>query len=212
MSSTGQKGAVLATAFATYIAFMGIGVVDPLLPLIGKAMGADYFQIEWLFTTYIATMALTMLVAGAVSTRLGNKRTLLAGLLTVVVFSALSGLSPNIPFFAIMRGFWGFGNALFTSTALAIIVGVSAGKIEKSITLYEAALGLGISSGPLLGGFLGSVYWRYPFFGTSALMAIGFIFTISLVREPPAREKRRTAKDVLRALSNRGIHTNALIG
>ena len=117
-----QRGAVLATAFATFIAFMGIGVVDPLLPLIGKSMGADYFQIEWLFTTYIATMALTMLLAGAISTRMGNKKTLLAGLLIVVVFSALSGISPNIPFFAAMRGFWGFGNALFTSTALAIIV------------------------------------------------------------------------------------------
>lgn len=56
-----------------------------------------------------------------------------------------------------MRAGWGLGNALFTSTALSIIVGVSTGSLASSITLYEAALGLGIASGPLLGGFLGSM-------------------------------------------------------
>lgn len=84
--------------------------------------------------------------------------------------------------------------------------------MEKSITLYEAALGLGISSGPLLGGLLGSFYWRDPFFGTSALMATGFILTMILVREPPAREPARRARDVVRALLHKGIRSNALIG
>ncbi|PSN94873.1 hypothetical protein B9Q06_07575, partial [Candidatus Marsarchaeota G2 archaeon ECH_B_2] len=68
--------AVLATAFATFVAFMGIGVVDPLLPLIGREMGATPFQVEWLFTSYISVMAITMLISGYLATRLGSKRTL----------------------------------------------------------------------------------------------------------------------------------------
>ena len=38
--------------------------------------------------------------------------------------------------------------------------------------LYEAALGLGIAAGPLVGGLLGNISWRGPFFGVAVLMAI----------------------------------------
>ncbi len=206
-----EKSAIVV-AFATFVAFMGIGVVDPLLPLIAKEMGASAFDVEWLFTSYIAVMAIAMLIAGWLSTTIGNRRTLIFGLSTVVIFSTLSGLSPNIPIFAIYRGFWGLGNALFTTTALSIIVGLSSkGNIIRSITLYEAALGLGISSGPLLGGILGSFSWRYPFFGTATLMAIGLILTISMIKEPPIKEVKKNPSDVFKALKDRGVKLNALI-
>ncbi len=54
--------------------------------------------------------------------------------------------------------------------------------------LYEAALGLGIAVGPLLGGILGEASWRGPFFGVVALMAIAFVAVAVLLRGPsPAR-------------------------
>ncbi len=211
MAKNRKFGGTLAVAFSTFIAFMGIGVVDPLLPLIGKQMGASPFQVEWLFTSYIAVMSLSMFLSGYFSTRFGSKRTLITGLLIVVLFSTLSGLSPNISIFAVFRGGWGLGNAFFTSTALSIIVGISAGKLERSITIYEAALGLGIASGPLLGGFLGTFDWRYPFFGTATLMAIGFIVTMAFVSEPKNREKRRTPIEIIEALRNPGVRINSLI-
>lgn len=204
--------AVWATAFATFVAFMGIGVVDPLLPLIGRAMGASHAQVEWLFTSYIAVMALAMLVSGVMGTRLGGKRTMLIGLGLVVVFAFLSGHSPSIGFLAMVRGGWGLGNALFTSTALSIIVGLSAGGMGPAITLYEAALGLGIATGPLLGGVLGGYSWRDPFFGTASLMAIAFLATLMLVREPDRREAPRTAKDIFAALRYPPVLLNAVIG
>lgn len=204
--------AVWATAFAAFVAFMGIGVVDPILPLIGRKMGATPSQVEWLFTSYIAIMALAMFVSGVLGTRLGGKRTMLLGLGLVVVFATLSGLSPSIGMLALYRGGWGLGNAFFTSTALSIIVGLSTGGMGPAITLYEAALGLGIASGPLLGGALGSVSWRDPFFGTASLMAIGFIATWWLVKEPPQKEVPRRAIDLFHALKNRSVLTNALIG
>ncbi|KLU59032.1 multidrug efflux protein YfmO [Peptococcaceae bacterium CEB3] len=204
--------AVIATAFATFIAFMGIGVVDPLLALIGKAMGATPSQVEWLFTSYIAVMALAMLVSGVLATRIGGRRTMLIGLSVVVVFAFLSGKAPSIGILAVMRAGWGLGNALFTSTALSIIVGASGASIASAITLYEAALGLGIASGPLLGGFLGSLSWRFPFFGTAALMLIALLATFFTVKEPPKREPPRAAKDVFIALRHPAVLFNALVG
>ncbi|MGL1204058.1 MFS transporter, partial [Vibrio parahaemolyticus] len=82
------------------------------------------------------------------------------------------------------RAGWGLGNALFISTALATIVGAASGGSSAAIVLYEAALGLGIAVGPLLGGILGEASWRGPFFGVVALMAIAFVAVAVLLRGP----------------------------
>jgi ACDE family multidrug resistance protein len=54
---------------------------------------------------------------------------------------------------------------------------------------YEAALGLGIAAGPLLGGLLGDISWRGPFFGVPALMAVALIATVVLLDPTPAPAK-----------------------
>ena len=50
-----------------------------------------------------------------------------------------------------------------------MIVGSASGGVAGAVVLYEAALGLGISFGPLLGGELGGISWRGPFFGVAVL-------------------------------------------
>ncbi|WP_026974393.1 MFS transporter [Alicyclobacillus contaminans] len=204
--------AVWATAFAALIAFMGIGIVDPILGSLLNAWGISKFAVEWLFTSYIAVMSIAMLLSGVLATKFGARRVLLTGLTLVIIFSALSGLAPNIGFLAVFRGGWGLGNAFFTSTALSIIVGASTRGMAAAITLYEAALGLGMASGPLLGGFLGSLHWRFPFFGTSTLMLIGLLFTLFLVKDSGKKEAPRKARDIIRALGHPAVRTNALIG
>ncbi|RLM40728.1 MFS transporter, partial [Haloarcula sp. Atlit-47R] len=111
--------AVLATALATFVSFLGIGVVDPILPGIARELGASHFMVELLFTSYLLVMGLANLIAGALATRIGSKRTLLLGLATVAVFAGACALVSTIESLAVLRGFWGLGNALFTTTALA---------------------------------------------------------------------------------------------
>lgn len=109
--------AVLATALATFVSFLGIGVVDPILPGIARELGASHFMVELLFTSYLLVMGLANLIAGALATRIGSKRTLLLGLATVAVFAGACALVSTIESLAVLRGFWGLGNALFTTTA-----------------------------------------------------------------------------------------------
>ena len=179
-----------ATAGASVVAFMGIGLVDPILPSIAKGLQATPGQVSLLFTSYFLITAVAMLVTGYVSSRIGGKKTLLAGLALVVVFAALSGTSGSVGELVGFRAGWGLGNALFVSTALAVIVGAAAGGSAAAILLYESALGLGMACGPLLGALLGNASWRYPFFGTAALMAVGFVCITDSSRNsrgPPAR-------------------------
>ncbi|ROQ66229.1 putative MFS family arabinose efflux permease [Streptomyces sp. 840.1] len=200
-----QPKAVWATAGASVVAFMGIGLVDPILPSIAKGLEATPSQVSLLFTSYFLITAVAMLVTGFVSSRIGGRKTLLAGLALVVVFAALSGTSSSVAELVGFRAGWGLGNALFVSTALAVIVGAAAGGSSAAILLYESALGLGMACGPLLGALLGDASWRYPFFGTAALMAIGFVCITAFLKEQPKPAKKTSLLDPIKALGHRGL-------
>ncbi len=182
-----QSKPVWAVAFACVVAFMGIGLVDPILPAISAQLDASPTQAMLLFTSYLIITGLAMFVTSWVAGRLGAKRTLIAGLALIVIFAGLAGASGSVNELIGLRAGWGLGNALFISTALATIVGAASGGIDKAIILYEAALGLGIATGPLLGGFLGGISWRGPFFGTAALMAVALIALLVLLPKEQVR-------------------------
>ena len=80
-----QPKAVWAVAFASVVAFMGIGLVDPILKPIADNLDASPSQVSLLFTSYMAVMGVAMVITGVVSSRIGPKRTLLLGLVILAV-------------------------------------------------------------------------------------------------------------------------------
>src|ERR1700729_3475227 len=205
-----QPKAVFAVAFACVVSFMGIGLVDPILPAISHQLHASPSEVTLLFTSYLVVTAVAMLITNWVSSRLGAKKTLIAGLILIVVFSALAGASPSINAIIGFRAGWGVGNALFIATSLAVIVASASGGFAGAIVLYETALGVGIAIGPLLGGTLGEISWRGPFFGVSVLMAIALIATVVLVEPTPKPVHKTSLSAPLRALRHRGLLTMSL--
>ncbi|TXI58139.1 MFS transporter [Mycolicibacterium mageritense] len=200
-----QPKAVWAVAFASVVAFMGIGLVDPILKPIADNLNASPSQVSLLFTSYMAVMGVAMLITGVVSSRIGPKRTLLLGLVVIIAGAGLAGMSDTVMEIVGWRALWGLGNALFIATALATIVNSAKGSVAQAIILYEAALGLGIAVGPLVGGVLGSISWRGPFFGVSALMAFALVITAFLLPATPRAERATTLADPFRALRHRGL-------
>lgn len=200
-----QPKAVWAVAFASVVAFMGIGLVDPILKPIADNLDATPSQVSLLFTSYMAVMGVAMLITGVISSRIGPKRTLLLGLLIIIVGAGLAGLSGSVMEIVGWRALWGLGNALFVATALATIVSSARGSVAQAIILYEAALGLGIAVGPLVGGVLGSISWRGPFFGVSVLMAGAVVVTALLLPATPRAAHATSLLDPFRALRHRGL-------
>ncbi len=206
-----QPRSVWAVAFACVIAFMGIGLVDPILPTLREDLGATPSQISLLFTSYLLIMGIAMLISGWVSSRIGPKTTLLSGLALVVVFAALAGSSSTVGEIVGFRAGWGLGNALFVGTALAVIVGAASGGVGGAIILYESALGLGIAAGPLIGGLLGEISWRGPFFGVAVLMSLAFVATAALLGKVEKPARRYGLMEPLRALKHRGLFIVAMM-
>ena len=71
-----QPKAVWAVAFAAVVSFMGLGLVDPILPAIAKDLDASPSQVELLFTSYFAVTGVAMLVTSAVASRIGPKKSM----------------------------------------------------------------------------------------------------------------------------------------
>jgi MFS transporter, ACDE family, multidrug resistance protein len=207
-----QPRSVWAVAFAAVVSFMGLGLVDPILPAIATSLHASPSDVELLFTSYFALTGISMLASSVAASRIGAKRTLLSGLALIVVFSALAGASHSVGAIVGLRAGWGLGNALFIATALAVIVGSASGGVAGAVMLYEAALGLGISVGPLVGGELGGVSWRGPFFGVAVLMTIAFVAVrLFLDRTPPPPASERVSLlEPLRALRHRATRGSGL--
>jgi MFS family permease len=205
-----QPKAVFAVAFACVVSFMGIGLVDPILPAISNQLNASPSETTLLFTSYLVVTAVAMLITNWVSSRIGAKRTLIAGLILIVIFAALAGSSGSINEIIGFRAGWGVGNALFIATSLAVIVASASGGFAGAIVLYETALGFGIAIGPLLGGTLGNISWRGPFYGVSVLMAIALIATVVLVEPTPVPAVKTSLTAPLKALRHRGLLTMGL--
>ena len=153
-------------------------------------------------------MGVAMLITGAVSTRLGIKRTMLMRCNYYRCMFNICGLSNNVWMINTIRGFWGIGNALFVATALTSIILLSVNHVSKAVILYEAAIGLGVSTGPLIGGLLGEISWRYPFLGVGLLMTVATIFLLASM--PNAHESEKIIKktsliDPFRAMKNHKI-------
>ena len=185
---------------------MGIGLVDPILKPIADELGAGPSQVSLLFTSYLAVMGIAMLGTGWVSSRVGAKRTLLLGLALIIIGAGLAGSQDTVGGIVAFRALWGLGNALFIATALATIVNAAAGSVGQAIILYEAMVGVGIATGPLVGGWLEEVSWRWPFFGvaTHGDRARGHRRDAPAT-PPPARGSSISAP--LRALGHRGLLT-----
>ncbi|MDR2873763.1 MAG: hypothetical protein LBV42_03345 [Methanobrevibacter sp.] len=72
---------------------------------------------------------------------------------------------------------WGLRNALFVAVALTPILNFSGNDTHGSIILYETAVGLRFSMGPLIEG----IFWKYPFYGVGLLMLLGFMLLLVLL-------------------------------
>jgi predicted MFS family arabinose efflux permease len=93
---------------------------------------------------------------------------------------------------------------------LATIVMSATGGTAQAIILFEASLGIGIASGPLVGGLLGEQSWRLPFYGVSTLMVIALVATAFFLPSTPPTGRRTSLADPFRALRHKPLLLTAL--
>lgn len=190
---------ILVTVF---IDVLGIGIIIPILPELIKefAGGSTAAAGRWfglLAASYGAAQFLFAPVLGALSDRVGRRPVILAALFGLGADYVVMGLAPSIGWLFAGRLAAGVMGASIT-TANAYVADISGPENRaKNFGLIGAAFGLGFIFGPALGGLLGDVGLRLPFFAAAGLALVNCLYGYFVLPEslpPEKRDRFRWAK------------------
>ncbi|HEY5613616.1 MAG TPA: TCR/Tet family MFS transporter, partial [Lysobacter sp.] len=193
------RKAALAFIFITVlIDVLAFGLIIPVLPhLIEDFAGGDTAHAAYwvgIFGTVFALIQfVTAPIQGALSDRHGRRPVILLSCLGLGLDFIFMALATSLPWLLVGRIISGITSASFT-TANAYIADITTPETRaKSYGMIGAAFGLGFIIGPLLGGWLGAIDLRLPFWFAAGLALLNFCYGLFVLPEslPP---ERRSAK------------------
>ena len=166
MNQTPDKKVALMIAMlaAFFVPFMGSSV-NIALPSIGKDFSMDAVALSWVATSFLLTAAMFLLPFGRLADIYGRKLFFFLGIVTYTLSSFASAISPSGFILILSRGLQGMGGAMIFSTGIAILSSVfPSNERGKALGMTAAAVYLGLSFGPPLGGLLTHyIGWRFVF-------------------------------------------------
>ncbi|OQA02373.1 MAG: Multidrug resistance protein stp [Bacteroidetes bacterium ADurb.Bin408] len=140
--------------------------VNVALPKIGKEFGMDAVSMSWVTMAYLLSSAVFLVPFGKASDIWGRRRIFFLGSIFFTLSAFVCALSPTGFSLIGFRLFQGFGGAMMYCTSMAIIVSAFPPQERgKVIGLNVSAVYLGLSTAPVLGGFLTEIFgWRSLFY------------------------------------------------
>jgi DHA2 family multidrug resistance protein-like MFS transporter len=134
-------------------------------PAIAAAFAVPPERVRWVIVCYVLVYALTSLAGGALADRVGHGRVFRAGLVLSVVSFVLGGMAPSFGWLLVARVVQGFGGGCVYGTSPGLVtLGVPAAQRGRSLGFLGAAMGLGLTLGPLIAGVLVDAFgWRSIF-------------------------------------------------
>ncbi len=212
--SRAGRGVLLVAILGSGLAFLDATVVNVILPVLGRELGASLSALQWTLDGYLLTLSALLLPGGALGDRYGRRRVFTVGLAWFAVASLLCGVAPSAGALVVFRAVQGVGAALLVPGSLALLRSCFAPEEQgRAIGAWAGLSGVTSALGPLLGGWLAdAVSWRAVFLVNPPLAALGIWAAVRFVPESRAPEGRPldVAGAVLAALGL-GAVTYALI-
>ncbi len=196
MAEQKRNPALIFIFITLLIDVTGLGIIIPVVPkLIEGLIHGDLSMASryagWLTFTYAVMQFLCAPFIGALSDRFGRRPVLLASLFGFGLDYLLAGFAPTIGWLFVARTVAGITGASFT-TASAYIADVSPPeKRAQNFGLVGAAFGAGFILGPAIGGFLGTLGPRVPFFVAAGLALANGLYGYFILPESLKPENRR---------------------
>src|SRR5690554_3586075 len=169
---------ITLNSFATPIMLSSTNVA---LPSIARDLQMDALMLSWVPMAFLMASAMFVLIFGKVADTVGRKKIFLIGTAAVIVTSSIAAMSINGPMLLGARYLQGISSAMLAATQVAIISSVfPAHERGRYLDMTVAAVYVGLTAGPLLGGLIiDTLGWRATFFMQVPLavvvMAIGVL-------------------------------------
>ena len=166
-----KRIALLVATIASFITPFMASSVTVALPAIGKEYSMTAVMLAWVATAYILAAAMFLVPLGKLADIYGRKRIFLAGMVIFTAATALCGFAPSAALLIALRVAQGIGASMIFGTSIAIVTSVIPPKERgRALGTTTAAVYLGLSLGPVLGGFLTQHFgWRSIFLASAPL-------------------------------------------
>ena len=166
---------VLAVSISTVLVMMGQGIMGPVLPLFARQLGFGATAAGAAVGAFALARLLFNVPLGALSDTRGRRLLIVGGPAVVAVGMLGSGLANGLATLIVWRFVAGLGSSMYMTGSLAYLVDIATPTNRtRLLAVNQAALLIGVSVGPSVGGFVGARYGlRAPFFvvAGAALMA-----------------------------------------
>lgn len=176
---------LLVTTLSSFLTpFMG-SAVNVALPAIAKELSMTALSLSWVATSFILAAAIFLIPVGRLADIYGRRRFYLYGALIFTVASSFCIWSPSQFFLIAARTVQGIGGAMIFSTGTAmLILAYPPEERGKIIGINTAAVYIGLTVGPFIGGLLTQhLGWRYIFLFTVVLGVAIFYITMNVIEK-----------------------------
>ncbi|MBV5317401.1 MAG: MFS transporter [Desulfobulbaceae bacterium] len=164
-SATLERSALFVATLTSFMGPFMISSVNVALPTIQADLAMNAVQLSWIATAYLLAVAVGLLPAGKIADIHGRKKVFCTGLIVYTLGSTAAAFAGNATWLIICRVLQGLGAGMFVTTGVAILTSIfPQQKRGRAIGIYVAAVYVGLSVGPLVGGMLTQHFgWRSIF-------------------------------------------------
>src|SRR5689334_21842191 len=152
-------------ALAVFMSSLDLFIVNLAFPYIGREYhGTSLASLSWVLNAYTIVFAAVLVPAGRWADRVGRRKIFVTGLIGFIAGSALCGLSPGVPELIAARVIQAAGAGLMVPASLSLLLAsVPLSGRAKAIGTWAAFGALGAALGPVIGGALVQLSWRWVF-------------------------------------------------
>lgn len=166
-----------------FFVMVGFGVVVPVLPIYVRSFGVGNAEVGAVVSAFALLRFISSPFCGRLIDLAGERAILSIGIGIVALSSGLVGIAQNYPELLVLRGIGGIGSALFTVSAMTLLIGsTSTAMRARSIGFYQGGFLIGGMTGPALGGLLATISLTAPFFFYAGTLAAAGVVGMLLLR------------------------------
>ncbi|WP_068056701.1 DHA2 family efflux MFS transporter permease subunit [Nocardia xishanensis] len=187
-------------------------IVNVALPDMARDFGnAELAGLSWVLNAYAIVFAALLVPAGRLGDRGSNRTTFLLGLAVFVLGSALCAAAWNVAALVLFRVLQAVGGAMLTPSSLGLVLAATPPERRATaVRLWVAFGGLGAALGPVIGGLLVEIDWRWVFL-VNVPIGLGAV-VVGLRKLPDPRGDGGALPDLFGAVALVGAIASLVLG
>jgi EmrB/QacA subfamily drug resistance transporter len=175
---------------AVFMSNLDLWIVNVALVDMGRSFGVQLSGLSWVLNAYAVTLAALLIPSGRLGDRIGHRRVFLAGITLFTLASVACAVAPNLGVLVVARIVQAAGAAAQLPTSLALLLAAVPESARTSAARGWSAVGaLSAVAGPVLGGLLVSISWRWIFLVNLPVGVLAVVAGLRVLPHPPAHER-----------------------